>query len=751
MPSAFEDWTGKARSVKLEDEIARRGIKLSGAVDRCGPCPKCGGEDRFSINIQKQVFNCRGCDKGGDVIALVEHLDSCDFVAACTTLTGQPPPKPNGKDRNAGPRKVVAAEYRYEDEHGALAFVVERIEYQKADGTFVTKDGKRKKTFRQRRPDAEHPGEWLWNVDGVPVIPYRLPGLIEAVAAGHAIVIVEGETKVDLLGSWNVPATCCAGGAKKWRTEHTEYLRGADVVLVPDNDDAGWAHVNEVGAALMTIAARVRVLVLPDLPPKGDIKEWAAAGGTRERLDALVEQAPEWQPPTVEEAKTSHEKDKATAKEDALLEALLKMPKGIEFTRERARLAREIGVPKGTIDDELEARRSGERSTAPLYGHWIVEPWPEPVEGDSLLRDIIARVRRHIVCTHDDALAVALWVMFAWVHNAVAVHSPILDVTSAEPECGKTTTLSLTSFLIPRCISTVEVSEAALYRSMQLWEPSFAIDEFDTVLSGTDDKAKALRSVINSGHTRGQCILRCQEPDFMPTLFPTFAPKAIGMVGRKLPAATLSRCIIVELRRRKATERIERFEHKDDAGLGELRSRLLRWSIDNEDVLRDAQPHMPDAFDNRRADNWRLLFAIADLAGGEWGDKARAAASNIERASDTSSIGVRLLAHIKRIFDELGCDVILSAVLVAKLKEDAEQPWDEWNNGKGLTQNSLAVLLGGGGGRGRGSRGGYGVRSQNVVPATGVQGKGYKRSQFEDAWERYLTAEIPSSSDEAGQ
>ena len=204
----------------------------------------------------------------------------------------------------------------------------------------------------------------------------------------------------------------------------------------------------------------------------------------------------------------------------------------------------------------------------------------------------------------------------------------------------------------------------------------------------------------------------------MPTLFPTFAPKAIGMVGRKLPAATLSRCIIVELRRRKATERIERFEHKDDAGLGELRSRLLRWSIDNEDVLRDAKPHMPDTFDNRRADNWRLLFAIADLAGGEWGDKARAAASNIERASDTSSIGVRLLAHIKRIFDELGCDVILSAVLVAKLKEDTEQPWAEWNNGKGLTQNSLAVLLGGGGGRGRGSRGGYGIRSQNVLPAT---------------------------------
>ena len=136
----------------------------------------------------------------------------------------------------------------------------------------------------------------------------------------------------------------------------------------------------------------------------------------------------------------------------------------------------------------------------------------------------------------------------------------------------------------------------------------------------------------------------------------------------------LGRCIIVELRRRKISEPIERFEHKDDAELAQLRSRLLRWSTDNEDALRDAKPSMPEAFDNRRADNWRVMLAIADLAGDDWGDKARLAASRLEGASDTSSIGVRLLADIKRIFDEDGCDCILSATLVEKLKEDEERP-----------------------------------------------------------------------------
>ena len=288
--------------------------------------------------------------------------------------------------------------------------------------------------------------------------------------------------------------------------------------------------------------------------------------------------------------------------------------------------------------------------------------------------------------------------MFAWVHDAVATHSPILNINTAEPESGKSTTLGFISFLAPRCVSSVEVSEAALYRAIQLWQPSFVIDEFDSVLANEDKSS--LRSVINSGHTRGQGVVRCAEPDFTPQLFQTFCPKAIGMIGRKLPAATLSRCIIVELRRRKSSESIEAFAHTDDAELMELRSRLQRWAADNADILRDAKPAMPEGFDNRRADNWRVMFAIADLAGEDWADEARLAARQIEGASDTTTISVRLLADIKRIFDEDGCDSILSAKLVTRLTDDEEEPWAEWGRGKGLTQNSLAVLLGGGGGRG---------------------------------------------------
>jgi hypothetical protein len=126
--SAFDTWISRARNVPIEREIERRCIRLTGKNDRSGPCPKCGGDDRFSINSKKNVWNCRGCGVGGGVIALVEHLDGVDFIAACQTLTGEPPPRANGK-AGAVAHKVVVAEFPYEDEAGDLLFAVERLEY----------------------------------------------------------------------------------------------------------------------------------------------------------------------------------------------------------------------------------------------------------------------------------------------------------------------------------------------------------------------------------------------------------------------------------------------------------------------------------------------------------------------------------------------------------------------------------------------------------------------------------------------
>jgi DNA primase len=113
---------------------------------------------------------------------------------------------------------------------------------------------------------------------------YRLPDVLEALASEKAVFVVEGEKDADALWRLGIPATCNAGGANKWRPEYGEALRGADIVVIGDNDQAGRDHVQSVAAALHCTARRVRVLdlvtVWPDCPPKGDVSKWLAAGGT---------------------------------------------------------------------------------------------------------------------------------------------------------------------------------------------------------------------------------------------------------------------------------------------------------------------------------------------------------------------------------------------------------------------------------------------------------------------------------------
>ena len=168
--------------------------------------------------------------------------------------------------------KKIVAKYDYTDETGNLLFQVVRNE---------------PKDFRQRRPDGKD--GWHWSMKEVRRVPYRLPAVVAAVASKQTIFIAEGEKAVDALAELGVPATCSPGGAEKWRDEHSQFLVDANVVILPDNDEAGERHCEAVARSLAGIAARVRVLRLPGLPTKGDPYDWVQTGGTAEQLWQLVE------------------------------------------------------------------------------------------------------------------------------------------------------------------------------------------------------------------------------------------------------------------------------------------------------------------------------------------------------------------------------------------------------------------------------------------------------------------------------
>jgi hypothetical protein len=395
----------------------------------------------------------------------------------------------------------------------------------------------------------------------------------------------------------------------------------------------------------------------------------------------------------------------------------------VEYDRCRKETAQRLGITLATLDSEVASLRLQKQQDDAIPPHWQVESWEEPINCETLLKALVSRLQRHVVMTSEQALTTALWVMMSWLHDRVAVHSPILMVTSAEANSGKSTLLGVLEFLVPRGLSCVSLNEATLFRSVDLWKPSLICDEADTLFVDNEP----LRAVFNSGWTRGAGVLRCVGEEHIPKLFLTFCPKIVGLKGRKLPDTTLSRAIIIELRRKKPDETAQDFEHIDDEDLAILRRQLSRWAGDNAESLAGATPDMPPGFHNRVRANWKLLFAIADLAGDNWPPEARAAASKMVGAIDATSIGIELLTAIKAEFDATGADCITSKNLVERLTGDPEGRWSEFRNGRPITQKQLAGLLKQ-----------YTIISSTVHPTGEPDAKGYKRTQFEDAWERYL-------------
>lgn len=251
-------------------------------------CPVHGGDDFDSLS-------CRAGDSGAVLLTchskgctyheILEALDlssrngertraaaaGIDFGGGSRART-RPCPEPEPETRT--PSRITEI-YDYVDTDGVLLFQVVRLE---------------PKSFRQRRSDGA--GGWVWSVKDTERVIYHLDEVVAAVQRGEVIYNVEGEKDVETLRSWGLTATCNPGGAGKWVESFSEHLRGADVVIIPDADDVGRKHAQAVAQSLAGVGARVRVLELPSLPPKGDVSDWAAAGGTREELEELAAGAP---------------------------------------------------------------------------------------------------------------------------------------------------------------------------------------------------------------------------------------------------------------------------------------------------------------------------------------------------------------------------------------------------------------------------------------------------------------------------
>jgi 5S rRNA maturation endonuclease (ribonuclease M5) len=201
-----------------------------------------------------------------------------DFMRDMGLDVGQPP----AAVHVAREKPKFVTDYHYHDAAGTVVYRVVRWAF--ADGS---------KTFSQSGTDGN--GGWLKGkgaMNGVTLVPYRLPEVLAAIAAGKTVLIPEGEKDVENLRRLGFAATCNPGGAGKWPAGFSEHFRDADVVILADNDKAGRDHADLVASNLKHVARRVRILDMPPgTPEKGDISWHIEQGAKADRIDAMISEA----------------------------------------------------------------------------------------------------------------------------------------------------------------------------------------------------------------------------------------------------------------------------------------------------------------------------------------------------------------------------------------------------------------------------------------------------------------------------
>jgi hypothetical protein len=596
------------RVLDLLDGVRGRGggyVALCPAHDDRQPSLSVGEADTGKV-----ILHCHaGCPTKSVLEALgLEWVDLC----------------PSSADQGVDSPEAI---YEYTDSKGAPLFEVVRY------------PGKR---FLQRRPDPDSPDRYCWNLDGVEPVLYRLPAVLAAVEAGEVVFVVEGEKDVEALEQAGAIATCNPGGAGKWRSEYSEQLRGAQVIVVADLDEPGRGHAVEVVQSLTGVAGSVK-LVEP--------------GAGKDAADHLA-----------------------------------------------------AGQCTGDF------RPCGDAASAELA---------------PLLDEVRVFLRRYVVLSDAQLAAVALWV--AHTHAfAAAETTPYLEICSAEKESGKTRLLETLELVVARPWLTGRMSISALARRIDAEQPTLLLDESDALFASDRAYVQDLRGILNSGFRRGgshTINVPAGQNGWAPADFSVFSAKAIAGIGN-LPDTIASRSISIRLKRRRPDELVERFRHRRAHDLAApLRDRLEQFlpkCVERLAELIEAEPEMPSGLSDRAEDVWEPLLAIADLAGGDWPDRAREAAVELSgnRGENVESVGVRLLGDIRSIFDQHGRDQIGSAELVSLLILIEESPWGGWNRGKGLSTHTLARQLKG-----------FGITPGHTRDGSA---RGYSIDQFDDVFARYL-------------
>jgi putative DNA primase/helicase len=324
-----------------------------------------------------------------------------------------------------------------------------------------------------------------------------------------------------------------------------------------------------------------------------------------------------------------------------------------------------------------------------------IEPYYKEVSGEELFAEIKDVLNRFMLLPSEADLAITLWIMFAWVHNAFD-YSPILNVWSPTKRCGKTRLLKVISRLVPNLLSTSNITPSAIFRSIELNEPTLLIDETDTFLGAYDE----ITGIINSGYERESAYVTRNEKigdEFIPTRFKTWCPKVLAGIGNR-KETIIDRSLSIHMMRISQHKKVERYSRQVHDEMDNINSKLQRWRNDNKDTLDDiyntSLPNTPDCLNDRATDIWGILLTIAEHIGGDVPAMARKSAVTISYEEDESeSIPVELLEHIIQVSKNHCWEEASGKDICQQLCQIEDAPWKEVSNGRSITPNKLAKML----------------------------------------------------------
>ena len=360
------------------------------------------------------------------------------------------------------------------------------------------------------------------------------------------------------------------------------------------------------------------------------------------------------------------------------------------------------------------------------------------------------------VASDDQAAALALWPASCYAIEA-APAAAYVRITSAVEESGKTQTLEvLRELLGDRCIGGTSVTPSIVFRVRDKRGPvAILLDEIDNTLKDRkDDGARELLALVNDGYRRSATAWRSVGPSHEPKEFAAFGPAAIAGLGSLHPT-TESRCIPIVLERKGKGSGERWLPHLLSDDIGRVRALLSAWARPEVIAkLRVARPDIPPGLRDRHAEVWWGMFAIADLAGGPWPERARRAAVALHTGrdeADTLSVGVRLLSNIRAVFDSTGRDRLTTIDLLRGLVDLEEGPWPRWWSAEVVRADKdgvpprkagadLSRLL-----RPFRKPDGDPIRPHVVKMPDGSTARGYQLEDFGDAFTRYVSS--PSDPD----